>query len=42
MICRHLHCDSTRARQELGYRFTPVRQLLADSIAWLREEGLLE
>ncbi len=41
MICRHIHCDSTRAQEALGYRFTPARQLLADSVAWLREEGLL-
>jgi nucleoside-diphosphate-sugar epimerase len=41
MICRHLHCDSSRARDALGYRFTPPRQLLADTIDWMRSEGLL-
>ena len=41
MICRHLHCDSSRARDTLGYRFTPPGQLLEDTIAWMRAEGLL-
>lgn len=41
MICRHIHCDSQRAVQTLGYTFTPLRQLLIDSIEWLRREGLL-
>lgn len=41
MICRHIHCDSDRAVKTLGYTFTPVRQLLADSIGWMRGEGLL-
>ncbi|MEM1410739.1 MAG: SDR family oxidoreductase [Pseudomonadota bacterium] len=41
MISRHIQCDSGRAQAELGYRFTPVRTLLSDSIAWMRAEGLL-
>jgi nucleoside-diphosphate-sugar epimerase len=41
MICRHLHCDSSRARDVLGYRFTPPRQLLEDTIDWMRGQGLL-
>ena len=41
MICRHIHCDSGRAVRELGYTFTPVRQLLFESIDWMRSEGLL-
>ena len=39
--CHHLEVDSTKAERELGYRATPLPQLLADTIAWLREEGLL-
>lgn len=42
MITRHLRCDSGKAQRELGYRFTPVRGLLEDTIAWLRERGLLQ
>jgi nucleoside-diphosphate-sugar epimerase len=41
MICRHLDCDSGRARETLGYRFTPPKQLLEDTIDWMRSEGLL-
>jgi len=39
--CHHLHVDSSKAEAELGYRSTPLPSLLADTIAWLREEGLL-
>jgi len=41
MITRHLHCDSGKAQRELGYRFTPIRQLLQDTIAWMRQQGAL-
>lgn len=39
--CKHLRVDSSKAERELGYRSTPLPQLLADTIAWLRAEGLL-
>jgi nucleoside-diphosphate-sugar epimerase len=39
--CHHLEVDSSKAERELGYRSTPLPQLLADTIAWLRAEGLL-
>jgi nucleoside-diphosphate-sugar epimerase len=39
--CHHLSVDSSKAGRELGYRGTPLPQLLADTIAWLRAEGLL-
>lgn len=39
--CKHLLVDSSKAERELGYRSTPLPQLLADTIAWLRAEGLL-
>ena len=39
--CKHLKVDSSKAERELGYRSTPLPQLLADTIAWLRAEGLL-
>lgn len=41
MITRHIHCDSGKAKRELGYRFTPVDQLLEDTIAWMRQKGML-
>jgi dihydroflavonol-4-reductase len=37
----HLKVDSSKAERELGYRSTPLPQLLADTIAWLRAEGLM-
>lgn len=39
--CHHLAVDSGKAERELGYRSTPLPVLLTDTIAWLREEGLL-
>lgn len=42
MITRHIHCDSSKAVRELGYRFTPVRTLLEDTIDWMRLRNLLQ
>lgn len=39
--CHHLVVDSGKAERELDYRSTPLPALLADTIAWLRTEGLL-
>jgi nucleoside-diphosphate-sugar epimerase len=41
MITRHLPCDSSKARRELGYRFTPTRRLVEDTCHWMRERGML-
>jgi dihydroflavonol-4-reductase len=41
MITRHIECDSGKAVGELGYRFTPVRQLLEDTIGWMRAKKML-
>ncbi len=41
LITHHIPCDSSRARRELGYTFTPVRTLLADTCEWMRGRGLL-
>ncbi len=41
MITRHISCDSSKARRELGYRFTPVRLLLEDTCEWMRSKGML-
>lgn len=42
MVIARTRCDSSRAINELGYRFTPVRTLVQDTCDWLRAEGLLE
>jgi nucleoside-diphosphate-sugar epimerase len=39
--CHHLRVDSSKAERMLGYRGTPLPRLLADTIAWLRAEGLV-
>jgi nucleoside-diphosphate-sugar epimerase len=36
-----LKVDSSKAVAELGYRLTPLDTLLADTIAWMRAEGML-
>lgn len=41
MICHKSLCDSTRAMTVLGYRHTPIRPLVEDTVRWLREAGLL-
>lgn len=39
--CHQLQVDSSKAERRLGYRGTPLPALLADTIAWLRQEGLV-
>jgi dihydroflavonol-4-reductase len=41
MTSHHLQADSAKATRELGYALTPLDALLADTIAWLRQEGLV-
>lgn len=41
MICHHIRCDSTRAETVLGYRTTPIRPLVEDTVNWMRGAGLL-
>ena len=38
---RELTCDCSKAIRELGYRAVPLRDMVADSVAWLAAEGLL-
>jgi len=40
--CHELRVDSGKAIRELDYRETDLDALLADTIAWLRGEGLLQ
>ena len=39
--CHELVVDSSRAVRELDYRITPIHRLLGDTIAWMRDEGML-
>ena len=39
--CHDLRVDSSKAIAELDYRVTPIGPLLADTIAWMRAEGML-
>jgi nucleoside-diphosphate-sugar epimerase len=41
IVIHHIHCDSSRAQRELGYRFTPIRTLLQDTIDWLLKAGIM-
>ena len=41
LTCHHLRVDSSKARRELGYRETPLDALLADTLEWMRAEGLI-
>jgi len=41
MICHHMQCDSTRAEIVLGYKYTPIRSLLEDTVRWMKKENLL-
>jgi nucleoside-diphosphate-sugar epimerase len=42
MVIHRFYCDSGRAQRELGYRYTPIRTLLRDTIDWLRREGIMD
>jgi dihydroflavonol-4-reductase len=41
-VIRHIQVDSTRARNELGYRFTPVDKLLEDTCQWMKIKEMLQ
>ena len=42
LTCHHAHLDSARARRELGYVETPLDLLLADTLQWMKQEGMIE
>lgn len=42
MISSRMRCDSGLAQRELGYRFTPIRPLVEDTIDWLRKAGMMK
>lgn len=41
MTCHVLRVDSAKAKRELDYVETPLDDLLADTLAWLRDQGLV-
>ncbi len=41
LTCQKLRADSAKAKRELDYVETPLDQLLADTLAWMRQEGLI-
>ncbi|MGF6970433.1 dihydroflavonol-4-reductase [Paraburkholderia sp. WC7.3g] len=41
LVCGTLRVDSTKAMRELNYVETPLDSLLADTVAWMRKEGLV-
>ncbi|HEU4669624.1 MAG TPA: NAD-dependent epimerase/dehydratase family protein [Dyella sp.] len=41
LTSHHLRVDSAKARHELDYVETPLDTLLADTLAWMRGEGML-
>ncbi len=42
MICHHMRCQSIRAKAVLGYRHTPIRPLVEETVAWMSQAGLLK
>jgi len=41
LTCHDLRVDSAKAIQELDYRETALAELLADTLAWMREQGMV-
>ena len=41
LTSHRLQVDSGKARRELGYAETPLDALLADTLQWMRDEGML-
>jgi dihydroflavonol-4-reductase len=42
LVCGTLRVDSTKATRDLDYIETPLDSLLADTVTWMRAEGLVE
>jgi len=41
MVSFRIDCDSSKAMQELNYRFTPIRTLIEITAEWMETRGLL-
>lgn len=42
MASRDMVCSSEKAKRELGYKAIPVRDMVADTIDWMKTKGLLK
>jgi len=42
IITHEIRCDSGRAQRELDYRAMPLRDMVRDTIEWMRGKGLLQ
>ena len=42
LVTRNLFADCSKAEAELGYASVPLERMLANSIDWLKSEGLIE
>lgn len=40
-VCQRMRCDFSKAQQQLDLRVTPLDHLLADTIAWMREQRMV-
>ena len=40
-VCARMTSPSTKARDELGHRVRPLRELVEESYRWLEAQGLL-
>lgn len=40
-VCHHMRCDFSKAQRELDLKVTPLDHLLADTIAWMREQRMV-
>ena len=41
IIVHNIRCDSGKAQRELGYQSVPLRDMVRDTIDWMKERGLL-
>jgi dihydroflavonol-4-reductase len=40
-VCHHMQCDIAKAQLALGLHVTPLPQLVADTVKWMRADGML-
>jgi len=41
MARKHMYFSSAKAFNELGYRWRPATEAIADAVSWFRENGYL-
>ena len=42
IVTHSIRCDSGKAERELGYRSVPLREMIHDTIEWMRQQGMLQ